>query len=403
MLDVTEIRSPLDVAKLEQYLKAPSQNPNTVLGLTGIEFSLPITVKQFRFGQSNPTYYLKDSKGKEAVLRRKPIQNSKLVSKSAHAVEREFYLLRGIGIANQKAPQGRKVPIPQTYLLCEDELVIGYVFYVMEFVNGKAIKVPEMPGIPESQQAKYWDSIMETLAAIHNLDAVELIKNLPATHFPQFQLDKVSKLSKSTYFERQVKTMLAVSNKQSQTVDPIPHIDFICKWILDRAPQDPNSLTLVHGDFKIDNLLFDDDKVVTVLDWELCTFGHPIFDLSNFLQSYDLPKDLNALFYNDPEVEVGKEFEHSRQKLVRMLRLYESKYGRPTWRDNDPKNNPIDLWAVGFVFGLLRLSVISQGIAMRSKSGTSSSAQAQAFGLMYPFLADLTKQHIDEVDGGSKL
>ncbi|KAG7194194.1 uncharacterized protein KQ657_004904 [Scheffersomyces spartinae] len=393
--------SPLDVGKLEQYLKAPTHNSQTVLGLTPIEFVSPITVKQFRFGQSNPTYYLKDANGREAVLRRKPIQNSKLVSKSAHAVEREFYLLRGIGIANQK--NARKVPIPQTYLLCEDELVIGYVFYVMEFINGKAIKVPEMPGIPEEQQLKYWDSIMETLAAIHSLDAVELIKTLPATHFPQFQLDKVEKLSSSTYFERQVRTMLAVSKKQSQTVDPIPHFDFICQWILNRAPQDPNNLTLVHGDFKIDNLLFDDEKVVTVLDWELCTFGHPIFDLSNFLQSYDLPKDLNAMFYNDPDVQVGKELKQSTEKLARELRLYQSKYGRSTWKDNDPKNNPLDLWPVGFVFGLLRLCVISQGIAMRSKGGTASSAQAQAFGLMYPFLADLTKKHIEEVEAGSKL
>lgn len=399
--DVTEVRSEFDRKGLERFLSNLSEAHQTTLGLTNPNFKLPLNIKQFKFGQSNPTYFITDADGFEFVLRRKPSPNAKLVSRSAHAIEREFFMLRGILVCNEST--SKKVPVPNIYLLCEDESVIGFVFYLMEYVDGKQIKNPSMPGLSASEAKLYWDSIMETILAIHSLDPDTLINELPANHFPQFQPDKLAKASSSTYFQRQIKTLTSVANLQSKVVKPIPHFQELCDWLLAHAPSDPSKRTLIHGDFKIDNVLFDTNgpKIVAVLDWELCTFGHPLFDLANFLQPFQLPNKLNRLLYKPDKTDMGVENPGSVDTVYDILAVYQSKLGY-NWNEKESTNNPVDNWNVGFVFGLLRLCVISQGIAMRVAKGSASSGDAEGYARLYYHLPDLALKTISDSKKHSK-
>lgn len=392
MPDVTEIRNPLDVARLEHFLANIPQDVS--FGRKIPRFSTPIKVQQFTFGQSNPTYFVQDGSGKSFVLRRKPTANSKLVLKLAHAIEREFHILNAISRCNDEVSNKYKVPIPEVYVLCEDESKLGWVFYIMEYVEGRLIKRADMPEIPRADQHKYWATIMQTVSAIHRLDYSLLAKNLPAKHFPNLNLTSLTSLTPQTssllYFERQVKTLRRMEVLQSRTVDRIPHFDAITEWILRNSPSDPSPQVLIHGDCKIDNLLFHptEPKVIAVLDWELCTVGHPLFDLANLLQPYEFPTALNRLVYNAPELTLGCEQTSSSEESKQLLRLYMHKLGT-MWDPNDADNNPILKWNVGVVFGLLRLCVISQGIAMRVKKGSASSASAELYGGLYKYLGDL--------------
>lgn len=386
---VTDIRNQFDTQSLEKFLTNRSSitsNSSVSVGHMLPDWQGPLTIKQFVFGQSNPTYLIIDSNNKLAVLRRKPFPNAKLVSKLAHAIEREFFILNGINGLNQH--NDKKVSVPDTYLLCEDESVIGYAFYVMEFIEGVLIKNPEMGNLSPEIKNRLWHSIMDTITAIHSLDADKLIDTLPEKHFPQFKASKPS--GSSSYFERQMKTLSAVSKKQSEVVESIPDFDKIVNYILKAAPKDPAKKTLIHGDCKIDNFLFSKDltRVAAVLDWELCTFGHPLFDLSNFLQPFQFPNQLNARLAGPPDTKIGRENPESLKEIQDRLKLYYTKLGYK-WDPNDESNNPIDKWQVGFIFGLARLCVICQGIAMRVKKGTASSANAQAAANLYFVLSPL--------------
>lgn len=321
--------------------------------------------------------------------------NSKLVSKSAHAIEREFHMLRAIDKCNEQSD--KKVPVPKVYFLCEDESVTGEIFYVMEFVDGRAIKRPDIPGIDELTKFQLWDSIMDTISAIHSIDTAKLVQHLPLQHFPQLKKD-LQKSDPLTYFQRQIKTLTAVEKMQSKVVAPIPHFEEICLYILTRAPADVAKLTLIHGDCKIDNFLFhpSEPRVLAVLDWELCTFGHPLFDLANFLQNFVLPLAFNKMMLSDSNVTMGKDKPGQDKEVEQLLQLYAKKHG--PWTEN-PRDNPVDLWPVGVVFGFLRICVISQGVAMRAAKGTASSAQAKFIGSLYPTLSDLAVEAISENPG----
>ncbi|CAK7913108.1 hypothetical protein CAAN1_20S02630 [[Candida] anglica] len=416
-VDVTPIRNPLDVSALEKFLSR-SQSPAPLATQASTKtptictlgpsvtswpppfMKAPFTVKQFKFGQSNPTYFVTDANSRYFVLRRKPSPNNKLVSRSAHAIEREFFMLRAINICNEQTekaggPASRLVPVPKVHLLCEDESVLGYVFYLMEFVDGRQLKNPSMPGMPQDEQNRHWQGIMETITAIHSLDAKTLSDELPASHFPQFQPEKLFKTGGQSYFQRQARTLSSVEALQTKTVDPIPSFGPLCQWVLENGPRDPDTPTLIHGDFKIDNVIFHptEPRVVAVLDWELCTFGHPIFDLANFLQPFQLPNQLNLLLYKPDVTEMGIEQPGSLEAVHDKLRLYREVLGHD-WSDHDKTNNPVDNWDVGFVFGLLRLCVISQGIAMRVKRGSASSGEASGYARMYPLLSKLAVEYV---------
>lgn len=394
MFDVTKIRNPIDTKGIEAYLT--NLPPSAIKGTEVPKFQAPFKIEQFRFGQSNPTYLITDGAGKHYVLRRKPSPNRKLVSRSAHAIEREFYILDGIAKCNQSVPEIRKVPVPKVHILCEDESVTDAVFYVMEFINGRPIKRPDLPGIPDSQKQSYWEALMVTISAIHSLDGNELVKYLPANHFPQFQPEKLAKNKGGpSYFQRQIKTLGGVEHLQAQTVDPIPDFKELIRYTAENAPKDPSKLTLIHGDCKIDNFLFHptEPKIIAVLDWELCTFGHPLFDLANLLQPFEMTNELNNAFFRPEKVNIGRQVAGSKEAVLDKLRLYQEKLGYP-WNDDVPLNNPVDLWTVGVIFGILRLCVISQGVAMRVAKGTASSAIASGYLSLYVPLSALAMEII---------
>lgn len=400
MSNVSEIRNPINVARLKTFLSNVQPSANVTLGFDSIPAISPggqgLEFKQFKFGQSNPTYLIHDKEtGSKLVLRRKPSLNAKLVSRTAHAIEREFFILRGINKWNSTTK--RKVPVPKVYALVEDESITDAVFYIMEFIDGRQITNPELNVVPEFHRALYWDAIMDTITAIHSIDTGFLVKELPASHFPQFQPEKLAKLKNGpSYFQRQIKTLTGIANLQNKTVKPIPHFDKIIKWLAENSPKDPEVPTLIHGDFKIDNLIFDfiAPKVITVLDWELCTFGHPLFDLANFLQPFQLPNKLNKALYKDG-TEIGLENPDNVAQVQEKLIVYHNKLGH-YWNQWDKSNNALEYWTAGYVFGLLRLSIISQGIAMRIAKGSASSAEASSYGALYPLLANLAVDAIDK-------
>ncbi|RCK65760.1 Acyl-CoA dehydrogenase family member 10 [Candida viswanathii] len=388
--ELTTIRSPIDQDKLKKFLQSVAPSPKVHIGHNATIPSTFKEIQQFTFGQSNPTYMLTAPDGRRFVLRRKPSPNAKLISKLAHAVEREFFILNAINVLNSESEH--TVPVPRVHLLCEDESAIGYVFYIMDYVNGIQIKNPSMPEIAPEDQKLYWKSVIETIAAIHLLNVEKLISLLPASQFPQFQ--DVAKLKSTSYFARQIKTLNNIHKLQSQHVAPIPNFDTITGWLLKNAPQDPDKLTLIHGDLKIDNILFDPKSktVCGVLDWELTTIGNPLFDLANFLQPFELPNRLNNMLYYPQKTTMGRESKGSVDFLYQKLAEYQQLV---TWSKKDPKNNPTDLWEIGHTFGLLRLCVISQGIAMRVKMGNSSNAaSAKGYASMYPYLSELAMGYV---------
>ncbi|ODQ82977.1 hypothetical protein BABINDRAFT_159455 [Babjeviella inositovora NRRL Y-12698] len=369
--DITSIRSPIDLQSLERYFSAAQPSTGTTLGpnVSWNFIQTPLIVKQFSFGQSNPTYLITDYTGKQLVLRRKPGPNKSLASKTAHAVEREFFLMAGLKHVDRNAK------VPQMYMLCEDESVVGAVFYVMEFIKGRIFHDPAMPSLGETEKRACWKSAVEAVAEIHQMPAEKLIAAIPGLYFH---------VSKDTnYFQRQVSGLSRVAAKQSEYVDPIPGFEDTCKYLMENCPK-MDKLTLIHGDFKIDNMIFHptEPRVLAMLDWELCTFGHPLFDLANLLQPYSIPERIWANFQSSAVREDPKWVDE-------VLLLYERT--NPEYANGGLKK----YFTSGIVFGIFRVSVIIQGIAMRSKLGKASSARAAEVAKSYkPFgqyAADLAR------------
>lgn len=367
--DIGPVRSPIDIASLNALFSLQSQPNDVHMGNSCAWSPLapPLTIKQFKFGQSNPTYLLTDSTGKKAVLRKKPSANSKLISKTAHAIEREFHMLDAIG------KTGANVPIALPYFLCEDENHIGTVFYVMEFVKGRIFHDPSLECVKDPKEKELiWKSIVETATAIHSIPSDRLFDALPEKHFRKPKSDAPGSLG---YFARQVKSLSKIQELQAKTVNPIPHFEAISKWLLQNAPQDPPVSSIIHGDFKVDNLVLHptEPRIIAVLDWELCTNGHPLFDLSNLLQPFMMPRDMNLIFSKFP-------IDQNEKLVSNVLENYKA-VSNPTW-------DPMKLWTAGTVFGLYRVGVICQGIAQRVVMGVASSAEAQKTATLYPIVGE---------------
>jgi len=332
----------------------------------------PLTVKQFKFGQSNPTYMITDSRGKKSVLRKKPTSNKNLISRTAHSIEREFHMLASIKNINNTKPKEKHVPISDVFLLCEDEDHIDAVFYVMDFVKGRIFHDPSLSVVKsEDERLQIWKSVLNTASAIHSIPSNELFDQLPTTFFK-----KPTPNSKVSYFDRQVKSLSKIQELQARDVDPIPFFSEISNWLLETAPRDPKVPHLIHGDFKIDNFVFHptEPRIIAVLDWELCTNGHPIFDLANVLQPFCMTARMNKHF---SKFEINED----PQLIDKILDEYIIE-ANPDW-------NPKKIWTIGVVFGLYRVAVICQGIAQRVVRGVASSAEAKQTGALYPQVGEL--------------
>lgn len=242
----------LDTAAVEAWMTAQ------VPGFRG-----PIQAEKFATGQSNPTFKLSAPSG-AYVLRRKPPGQ---LLKSAHAVDREFRV--------QRALAGTDVPVTRMHALCEDGSVIGSMFYVMDYVAGRTFVDPRMPDLGPNDRAAIFDDMNRVLAAIHSVDlaATGLADYGPKGNYYQRQIDRWSK-----------------QYRASET-EAIPDMDALINWLQANLPEDDGRVTLVHGDYRIDNLLFapDSPKCVAVLDWELSTLGHPYADLAAVIMQWSLP------------------------------------------------------------------------------------------------------------------
>ena len=226
-------------------------------------FSGPLTAEKFAGGQSNPTVLLKTPTA-SYVLRRKPPGQ---LLKSAHAVDREFRV--------QRALWGSDVPVAQMHVLCEDDAVIGSMFYVMQHVEGRHFNDPRLPELEQGQRRAIIDEMNRVLAAIHSVDlgAVSL-----ADYGPE-----------GNYYERQVGRW--TKQYRASETQNIPAMEELIVWLQANLPADDGQRTLVHGDYRIDNMLFaaDAPRCAAVLDWELSTTGHPYADLGAVLMQWSMP------------------------------------------------------------------------------------------------------------------
>ncbi len=226
-------------------------------------FEGPLSARKFDVGQSNPTYRLDAGSG-AYVLRRKPPGT---LLKSAHAVDREFVV--------QRALAGTDVPVPRMLALCEDATVIGSVFYVMEHVTGRNIVDPSMPRESPEGRAAIMAEMSRVLAAIHDVDPA-------ATGLSDFG-------PPGNYYERQL-TRWTKQYRACET-EPLPAMEALIDWLGGSLPADDGQRTLVHGDYRIDNMLFamEGPACRAVLDWELSTLGHPFADLAGVIMQWQLP------------------------------------------------------------------------------------------------------------------
>ena len=222
-------------------------------------FAGPLTVEQFKGGQSNPTYKLV-TPARAYVMRTKPGPAAKLLP-SAHAVDREFRVM--------KALAGSGVPVARMHVLCDDEAVIGRAFYVMEFVDGRVLWDQSLPGMTPAERGAIYDEMNRVIAALHSVDVAAV--GLADYGKP------------GNYFERQIGRW----SKQylASITEPIEEMDRLIEWLPAHIPasaRDEQQVRVVHGDFRLDNLVFHptEPRVLAVLDWELSTLGHPLADFS---------------------------------------------------------------------------------------------------------------------------
>ncbi|KAF2404499.1 APH-domain-containing protein [Trichodelitschia bisporula] len=355
------VRQPIDIPSLERYL-----NTNVP------EIKTPLTVKQFGFGQSNPTYQLISADKQKYVLRKKP--PGTLINKSAHKVDREYRVLHALEKTN--------VPVPKTYGLCTDDNVIGSAFYIMEFLDGRIIEEPHMPDVSPEERNEMWKDAVRTLAKLHSVDvaAVGLQKFGKPTGFYNRQIATFDTLNKSQAVVKDIET--------GEAVGLVPHTEFFNEYFKETKTQPKDRGTLIHGDFKIDNLVYHktEPRVIGILDWEMSTIGHPLSDLCCLLEPYTITARTR-------EQRRNSRIEFTPSKLLaglptraECIDLYASLAG---W---DPR--PDIPW--GTAFAMYRNVIIFQGIAARYASRQASSPIAYQVGQERDPVAAITLGLIEE-------
>jgi aminoglycoside phosphotransferase (APT) family kinase protein len=310
-------------------------------------FKGPLTLEMFKGGQSNPTYKLV-TPTKSYVMRAKPGPVAKLLP-SAHAVEREFAVMKGL--------YGTDVPVAQMHVLCEDESVIGRAFYVMEFVEGRVMWEQSLPGMNNAERGAIYDEMNRVIAALHTVP------------FAERGLANYGKAG--NYFERQIGRW----SKQyvASVTQPIPEMDHLMAWLPANMPAsalDASKVSIVHGDYRLDNLMFHptEPRVLAVLDWELSTLGHPLADFSYHCMAWHIsPGTFRGIGGLDlAALGIPSEAEY--------IRRYCERTGFTT-----PEALAKD-WNFYLAYNMFRIAAILQGIAKRVEDGTASSDQAKTSG-----------------------
>jgi aminoglycoside phosphotransferase (APT) family kinase protein len=321
------------------------------------------TAERLPAGQSNPTWLLGNGT-RQWVMRTKPAPVAQLLP-SAHAIEREVSVLRAL------APT--EVPVPRVYALCEDESIIGVAFYVMDFVQGRIIRDTTLPQQTPAQRREMHASALKVMAALHcvDWDSVGLSQFGKHEHF----------------FERMIQRW----SKQylASTDQPQAAMQSLMAWLPAHIPANQpqeNNLSLVHGDFRLENLVFDPQQplVTAVLDWELSTLGHPLADLSYHCMAWHLPPgilrgisgvDLRTLGIPSEEEVIDQYCQLTQRQDAAQIKAH---------------------WHFYLACNLFRLAAILQGIQFRIDKGMASHPQAIETARMAPVVADLALKIIHQ-------
>ncbi|WP_238367541.1 phosphotransferase family protein [Mesobacterium pallidum] len=300
-------------------------------------FEGPLTAEKFAQGQSNPTFRLTAPSG-SYVLRRKPPGQ---LLKSAHAVDREFRV--------QRALWDTDVPVARMHVLCEDESVIGSMFYVMGEVRGRNFDDPSLPELDKAERAPVQTEMARVLAAIHEVD-------IDAVGLSDYGPD-------GNYYERQIARW--TKQYRASETEHLPEMEQLIDWLANNMPAEDGQRTLVHGDYRIDNMLFapDTPRCAAVLDWELSTIGHPYADLAAVIMQWQMPpgdkgRGLAGL---------------DRDTLGLMSDAdFVSEYCRLRGRD------PIPNFGFYLAFCFFRMAAILQGVKKRGLDGNASNPERAA-------------------------
>jgi aminoglycoside phosphotransferase (APT) family kinase protein len=301
------------------------------------EFASPMRVQQFEGGQSNPTFLI-STPDRRYVLRRKP---AGVLLKSAHAVDREYRITRALF--------GAGLPIAEPLLLCEDEDVIGSMFYVMRHVPGRSFWDPRMPGRAPEERAAIYDSANETLARLHLVDYEAL--GLGDYGRP------------GNYFARQI-SRWSRQYEASRTID-IPEMEQLMAWLPGAIPETDERNTIIHGDYSFHNLLIHptEPRVSAVIDWELSTLGDPLGDLTYHMMEWFRPEgvDVRGTLCGADLAALG----------IPTAEDYARRYRERTGFRCDPTHPFYG------AFNLFRVAAILQGIAGRARDGVQTATNAR--------------------------
>jgi aminoglycoside phosphotransferase (APT) family kinase protein len=337
-------RQRFDEAALLRYLSAHLEG-----------FAGPLTVQQFRGGQSNPTYLVTAGDGAQYVLRRKPAGQ---LLPSAHAVDREFRVISAL--------HGTDVPVARPYCLCTDESVIGTMFYLMSYVAGRNFWDPTLPGMAASARAAIYDEMNRVLVALHTLD---------------FQARGLGDYGKpGNYFARQI-ARWSRQYRASET-ERIEAMERLLEWLPANIPAGDET-TLVHGDYRIDNMIFDSaaPRLAALVDWELSTLGHPLADLSYHVMLWRSGEgEIRGLKGLDlPALGIPTEEQY--------VATYCARTGRGAI---EPR-----VWEFCMAYNMFRIACIRQGIMKRVLEGTAASRHAREAGARARATAELAWEQVE--------
>ena len=333
-----------DVARLENWMVANVP-----------DFAGPMSVEQFKGGQSNPTYKL-ITPGRSYVLRRKPPGE---LLKGAHAIEREARIITALETVN--------FPVAHVHALCTDDAVIGTWFYIMDMVEGRIFWDATLPQIAPADRPAYFDAMNALLATLHGVD---------------YQAIGLGDYGKpGNYFARQIGRW---SRQYFDDVDAgrDATMDRVVSWLNDHVPQGDET-GIVHGDCRIDNMIFHptEPRIIALLDWELSTLGHPLADFAYNAMMYHMP----------PEIVAGLAGADLKAMNIPSEAEYIAAYCARTGRTGIPG------YRFYTAFNFFRLATIMHGIKGRVLRGTAASAQARERAETFPVLARLAWEQIDAI------